>query len=115
MSSVWDPETLREGVGDWGVQETVLLCVAERRATRPNGEWGYSTRRHVLGPERPEAVSPDRALCLPAISHVLIVKNFSLSFFLSASLPLSLPPSLPPSLPSLHAGKKLQHLVYIRI
>ena len=39
-----------------------LLCVAERRATRPNGEWGYSTRRHMLGPERPEAVSPGRGV-----------------------------------------------------
>jgi hypothetical protein len=41
-----------------------LLCVAERRATRPNGEWGYSTRRHMLGPERPEAVSPGRGVVL---------------------------------------------------
>jgi hypothetical protein len=48
------------------LSETVwaLLCVAERRATRPNGEWGYSTRRHVLGPERPEAVSPERGVVL---------------------------------------------------
>jgi hypothetical protein len=38
-----DPETSRERVGDGGGPETVwaLLCVAERRATRPNGEWGY--------------------------------------------------------------------------
>ncbi len=59
---VWDAETSRERVGDWGGPETVwaLLLVAERRATRPNGEWGYSTRRHLLGPERPEAVSPGR-------------------------------------------------------
>ena len=41
-----------------------LLCVAERRATRPNGEWGYSTRHHMLGPERPEAVSPRRGVVL---------------------------------------------------
>jgi hypothetical protein len=62
--SVWDPETSRERVGDWGGPETVwaLLCVAERRATRPNIEWGYSTRRHMLGPERPEAVSPGRGV-----------------------------------------------------
>jgi hypothetical protein len=43
--SVWDPETerereththtQRERVGDWGGPET--------------GEWGYSTRRHMLG------------------------------------------------------------------
>ena len=50
----------------WGGLETVsdLLCVAERRATRPNGEWGYSTSRHMLGPERPEAVSPERGVVL---------------------------------------------------
>jgi hypothetical protein len=55
--SIWNPETSRERGGDWGGPETVcaLLCVAESRATRPNGEWGYSTRRHMLGPERPEA------------------------------------------------------------
>jgi hypothetical protein len=110
--SVWDPETSRERVGDWGGPETVWalfrmssassrtapsptpppkarlfliarapprgsvlllfacrqtrvrLCVAERRTTRPNGEWGYSTRRHILGPERPEAVSPGRGVVL---------------------------------------------------
>jgi hypothetical protein len=56
--SVWDPETSRERIGDWSGPETVLtlLCVAERRATRTNGEWRYSTRRHMLEPERPEAV-----------------------------------------------------------
>ena len=59
-----DPETSRERVGDWGGPETVwaLLCVAERRATRPNGEWGYRERRHMLGHERPEAVSPARGV-----------------------------------------------------
>ena len=40
-----------------------LLCVAERRATRPNGERGYSTRRH-MGHECPEAVSPERGVVL---------------------------------------------------
>jgi len=52
VSFSWDPETSREQVGDSGGPETVwaLLCVAERRATRPNGEWGYSTCRHMLGP-----------------------------------------------------------------
>ena len=65
--SVWDPETSRERVGVTVIGEDrrrfgthrglifcgALLCVADRRATRPNGEWGYSTRRHMLGPERP--------------------------------------------------------------
>ncbi len=64
--SVWDPEPSRERVGDWGGPETVwaLLCVAARLATRPNGEWGYSTRRHMLGREHPEAVSPARGVVL---------------------------------------------------
>ncbi len=89
--SVWDPETSRERGGDWGGPETVwaLLYVAERRATRPNGEWGYSNRRHMLGPERPEAVLPERGVVLTDIhSHLLIVNNL---------LSLSLPPSLPPT------------------
>ena len=68
-----------------------LLCVA----ARPNGEWGYGTRRHMLEPVRPEAVLPDRALRLPTCSHFLIVDKLlsprlflspPLSFFLSLSL-----------------------------
>jgi len=45
--SVWDPEPSKERVRDWGGPATVwsLFCVAETRATRPNGEWGYGTRR----------------------------------------------------------------------
>jgi hypothetical protein len=42
-------------------------------------EWGYNTRRHMLEPVRPEAVLPDRALCLPTLSHFLIVNKTSLS------------------------------------
>jgi hypothetical protein len=38
-----------------------LVCC---RKAWPNGEWGYSTRRHLLGPERPEAVSPGRGVVL---------------------------------------------------
>ena len=57
----------REQVCDWGGPETVwaLLCVAERHATRLNGEWGISTRRHMLGHERPEALSPGTGVVLP--------------------------------------------------
>ena len=33
----------------------------------------------MLEPERPEAVLPDRALCLPTFSHFLIVNETSLS------------------------------------
>ena len=83
----WPPETARMPCLQTFVS---LLCVAARRATRPNGEWGYSTRRHMLEPVRREAVLPDRALCLPTFSHFLIVNKTSLS------LSLSLPP--PPSL-----------------
>ena len=85
--SVWNPEPSTERVGDWGGPETVcvwsLLCVAERRAKRPNGEWGYSTRRHMLGHECPEALSPEEALYLqsyrPSVIHLIVNKLLSLS------------------------------------
>ena len=48
---------------------------------------GYSTRCHMLGRERPEAVLPDRALYLPTFSHLLIVnKLLSLSISLALSV-----------------------------
>jgi len=108
--SVWDPEPSRERVGDWGGPETVwaLLCVAERRATRPNGEWGYSTRRQCWAMSAQRRCHPQEALYLPTFSHLLIVnKLFSLSLSLSLyiyiymyiykllSLSLSLSLSLP--------------------
>jgi len=41
----------------------------------------------MLEPVRPEAVSPDRAFCLPTFSHFLIVNNFlSLSLLLENTL-----------------------------
>ena len=40
----------------------------------------------MLEPVRPGAVSPDRALCLPTFSHVLIVNKNSLSLSLSQVL-----------------------------
>ena len=40
----------------------------------------------MLEPVRPEAVLPDRALCLPTFSHFLIVNKTSLSLSLSLSL-----------------------------
>ena len=98
--SVWDPEPSKERVGDWGGPETVsaLLCVAERRATRPDGEWGSSTRHHMLGHERPEAVSPARGNVLTDLqSSILLSINFSLSLSLSLSPPPPLWPSSPPS------------------
>ena len=42
----------------------------------------------MLEPERPEAVSPDRALCLPTFSHLLIVNKTFIS--LARSLTRSL-------------------------
>ena len=48
---------------------------------------GYSTRRHILEPERAGAVLPDRALCLPTFNHFLVSNKFSLSLSLSLSLP----------------------------
>ena len=73
---VWDTET---SVGDWGGPETVwaLLCVAEWRATRPNGESGYGTRRHMLGPERPAGVGGSEELCtLHAVIERVVVLVF---------------------------------------
>jgi hypothetical protein len=67
----------------------MCLClsplVPARRATWQNGEWGYSTRSHVLGPERSEAVLTDRALYLPTFSNLSIVSKL-LSVALSLSL-----------------------------
>jgi hypothetical protein len=40
----------------------------------------------MLEPMRPEAVLPDRALCLPTFSHSLIVNKASLSLSLSLSV-----------------------------
>ena len=67
-------------------------CVRQACHTLPNEEWGYSTRRHMLEPMRPEAVLPDRALCLPTFSHFLIVNktSISFSFFLSLSCHMTL-------------------------
>jgi hypothetical protein len=67
-----------------------------RRATWPNGEWGYSTRCHMLGPERPEAVLPDRALYLLTFNKLLSL-SLSLSLSFSFSLSLSLRVSISPT------------------
>ena len=73
--SVWDPEPSPERVGDWGGPATVLslLCVAETRATRPNGEWGYSTRRQCWATSAQRRCHPEEA------SSVRLSINFSLS------------------------------------
>jgi hypothetical protein len=70
--SVWDPEPSKERVGDWGGPATVwsLLCVAETRATRPNGEWGYNTCRQCWGTSAQRRCHPEEALYLPTFSHL---------------------------------------------
>ena len=70
--SVWDPEPSKERVSDWGGPATVwsLLCVAETRATRPNGEWGYSTRRQCWATSAQRRCHPEEALYLPTFSHL---------------------------------------------
>jgi len=65
--SVWDPEPSRERVGDSvgrsgdGLGPRVCCRKACHKAKR---EEGCSTRRHMLGPERPEVVSPGRGVVL---------------------------------------------------
>jgi len=55
-----------------GADRTVwaLLCVAERRATRPNGEWGFSTRRQCWATSGQRRCHPQEALYLPTFSHL---------------------------------------------
>ncbi len=91
--SVWDPEPSKERVGDWGVPATVwsLFCVVETRATRPNGEWGYSTRRQCW-PRVPSGDVTLKRRCTfrPSVIYLIVNKLLSLSFSLSLSLSLSL-------------------------
>ena len=67
-----------EQLGDWtDLLKSEPPC--DRRV--PHGQTecgGYSTRRHMLEPVRPEAVLPDMALCLPTFSLSLIVNKTSL-------------------------------------
>jgi hypothetical protein len=60
-------------------------------ATKPNGESGYSTRRHVLGreSERPEAVSPARGVALTDLHSCIDCQETFLSLSLSLSLSAS--------------------------
>jgi hypothetical protein len=52
----------------------------------------------MLGPERPGAVLPDRALYLPTFSHFLIVNKTSRTLSLSRALSLSISLALARSL-----------------
>jgi hypothetical protein len=40
------------------------------RATRPNGEWGYSTRRQCWATSAQRRCHPEEALYLPTFSHL---------------------------------------------
>ena len=78
-----------------GADRTVwaLLCVAERRATRQNGEWGPGIVLAAIcwATSAQRRCHPQEALHLPTFSHLLIVnKLFSLSLSLSRSLARSL-------------------------
>jgi len=70
--SVWDPEPSKEQVGDWGGPATVwsLWCVAETRARRPNGEWGYSTCRQCWATSAQRRCHTEEALYLPTFSNL---------------------------------------------
>jgi hypothetical protein len=72
LGSGWDPEPPKERVGDWGGPATVwsLLYVAETRATRPNGEWGYRPRRQCWATSAQRWCHPEEALYLPTFSHL---------------------------------------------
>jgi len=89
--SVWDTETSRERVGDWGGPETVwaLLCVAERRATRPNGEWDTVLAAICWATSAQRRCHPKEAMYFQTFSHLLIFNKL---------LSLSPPPSPPPFL-----------------
>ena len=88
--SVWDPEPSKERVGDWGGQATVwsLLRDAETRATRPNGEWGYSTRRQCWARVPSGGVTQNRRFTYrPSVIYLIVNKLLSLSLSLSLSIP----------------------------
>ena len=60
-----------------------LLCVAESRATRPNGEWEYSTGRQCWATSAQRRCHPEEALYLPTFSHLFDRQQTSLSVSLS--------------------------------
>jgi hypothetical protein len=107
LSRVSRPQRKKVGGGDWVRRWRRLTGKRRQRKDsepgergdivrkRPNGEWRCSTRRHMLGPERSEAVSLDRALYLPTFSHLLskfcfCKNNKRIIIIVNKVLPLSL-------------------------
>ena len=68
------------------------------------------SRRQMLEPVRPEAVLPNRALCLQTSSHYFIVNKTSLSLTHTHSLASS-PPSFCNAFPVLSLSKALQDVL----
>jgi hypothetical protein len=98
-----EPPCVRQGVphGQTESGGIVLAVVcwspcAQRRCY-PTGP-GHLRPESFYAAHRPEAVLPDRALCLPTFGHFLIVKKTSLSPSLSLPLSLFLTPFLSLSL-----------------
>jgi len=48
-----------------------LLCVAETRSARPNGEWWYITRRQCWATSAQRRCHPEEALYSPTFSHLI--------------------------------------------
>jgi len=88
--SLWIPKPRRSGYVIRADPRRSEPPCARQACHKAKRRVGYSTRRPMLEPVRPEAVLPDRALCLqlPTFSHFLIVNKTSLS--LSSLLSLSL-------------------------
>jgi hypothetical protein len=59
------------------------------RATRPNREWGYSTRRQCWATSAQRRCHPEEALYLRTFSDRFLIVNKPLSLSLSLSLSLN--------------------------
>jgi hypothetical protein len=83
----------------WGGPETVLalVCVAERRATRPNESRGVVLAAICWAPSAQRWCHPEEALYLPTFSRLLIVNILSLPPFSPLSLTCEVP--FPPRRP----------------
>ncbi len=66
----WRVATFSKCGRRWGGRQAGFVFIQSEKE-----EWGYSTRRHMLEPVRPEAVLPGRDFKLPTLSHFLIVNK----------------------------------------